>query len=149
MLWFIFINDRLNSFGHSKHVSSFNASSLCTRRWIYSYKKVSFHHVNIILTILIMEHSTIPVFCFQFFLPDLFFGYVSVSCVIISCCITIAESFLRLQVFKELISISLMDFRLTTSTSFNQGIYLQRLISLKFIIKIVNKGVWALDMKGL
>ncbi|CAN6808424.1 unnamed protein product, partial [Brassica oleracea] len=32
-----------------------------------------------------------------------------------------AESFLRLQVFKELISISLMDFRLTTSTSFNQG----------------------------
>ncbi|XP_013744630.1 uncharacterized protein LOC106447284 isoform X2 [Brassica napus] len=31
------------------------------------------------------------------------------------------ESFLRLQVFKELISISLMDFRLTTSTSFNQG----------------------------
>lgn len=28
------------------------------------------------------SQSTIPVFCFQFFLPDLFFGYVSVRCVI-------------------------------------------------------------------
>lgn len=91
---------------HSKHVSSFNASSLCTRRWVYIYIKVSFNHVNIILTILIIlwdkSIQTNLVFVSDSSsMISFFFFLVMWVLLIISCCFTTTVSFLRLDVLRN------------------------------------------------